>query len=364
MDCASRNKSNNHSWMSAFCVLIVASAAIAQDLPTIPLDQGQTADAESVEDALDRAIDDLRMAEQRGDGWQEAFERAKGAIQFALQRDSENLRARYYRARLQIVAGQNRLARSDLETWTESRDGSNDWEGHLILAQQDAAGQFYKLAKPRYRKALDLNPRDARIYTGLAQCSLKLAQRAEAVQWAREAVKLNATSNAYRLLAEALLGNKQLADAERSAQYAVDVDKAAIRENGADVSRLQSLDLSLNALLTIKQALLQANPERTNLYLEVSQLLQSRADVAYRTSANNSLAIAFKGLQLNNPPPTEEHIVHVAKLLIQLNRPAEAVTLLERMLTQIYPNSMEGKMLLERLRATMPATASDPATDN
>lgn len=348
--------------MFGLLALISAPMVMAQDMPNLSVDGEVAADGESIDDALDRAIVDLRIAEKREEGWTEAFERAKAAVSYALERDPENLRGRFYRARMLIMADREREARSAIEAWTNSRDGANDWEGFVILAQQYAKGQFYKLAKPKYRKALELNPRDARIYFGLAQCALNLVQRAEAVQWAREGVKAmgaDVTSEAYRLLGQALFANSQFNDAQRSAEYAVELDKAEIRASGADVDRLQSLDTSLAQLLAVKQAMLQENPTRTELYLDIAKLMQSRADVSYRVTANQALAIAFSGLSQANPRPTEEHVLHVAKLLIRLDRPDDAVKLLDRMLTELYPSSQEGKMLMERLQPAKLDATSD-----
>ncbi len=339
----------------------------AQNILKPSVESDSSRDSESVNDALDRAIIDIRIAETRGDGWTEAFERSKGAVAHALERDPESLRGRFYRSRLLILADREREARSALEAWVKSRDGANDWEGFLILGQQYAEGQFYKLAKPMFRKALDLNPRDARILVGLAQCSMNLVQRAEAVQWAREAVKVmraGVTSDAYLLLGQALFANKQLTDAERSAQYAVDLDKANIRRHGPDVGRLQSLDRSLSQLLATRQAILQQNPDRTDLYLEVSKLVQARADVAYRVSANQALAIAYAPITQAKSTPSEEHVLHVVKLLIQLDRLTDAAALLTRMLEQLYPNSTEGKMLMERLQTAIPKTPETDETGN
>lgn len=341
---------------AALILLCFTGTAPAQPPPAAPTFDTSSEPAPEIAEALERALADLRLAEARGPDLKEAFERARASLDFVLQRDPANLRGKYYSARLLIIAGRAADAQSTLIAWTRSRQGQNDWEGHLILGQLYNEGKFPALAEPILEKAAELNPNDPRVLGELAKAEANLMKREEAINHARDAVKAmgkDVSSAAYILLAETLALNAQLEDANKACGYAIQLAAARVGRTGADVPSLKALDEAVGKSLGVLQKLVQAQPGNVEAYLAMANLLQERIKVTSLLAVHDAFAVVWRGMQVasqGGKAPPEALTLEAAKLLLKLNRRNEALSVLNKLL-ELYPQNTEAATLREQLLA-------------
>lgn len=344
------------------CVVIVAlyfaSAAPLLAQPAtdsaIPIDPPI-----SVSEALDNAVTDLRIAEANGPDRQAAFGRVRASLEHVYRQDKANRRARFYNARLLILADRRDEALRLIEEWTKSPQGSNDWEGHFILGKLYAEGSYFTLARPVLHKALELNPREPRIHVQLSKCEAATMNREAAVTHARQAVALmgsGTSATVHLLLAQALGQNGEGDEAQRQALLAVDLAATAIRADGVRVPTLQTLDQCLVVSLQLKQSKLQVNPEAINLYFEISALILRRAGVAAQLADYQALDVVVRGLRAAGDRPPERLFLHGIKLFMKLGISDQAGSLARQMI-EVYPDNAEAS---ELYRTLAPPSSADP----
>ncbi|MEE9297037.1 MAG: hypothetical protein V3W34_19005 [Phycisphaerae bacterium] len=356
--------------------LMIVWAAVASALtasgqsPAPQTERGETHGFESVglaapvsvAEALDRALIDLRIAEtSQGPKATAALQRSHAFLNFAFGREPGNRRAKYYQGRMLVLSGRPQEALGRLRDWQKSRAGQNDWEVHFILGQVYQSIQFDKMAKPMLLKAVELNPREARCHSALARCAARLLDRETAIRHAREAIKLLGTeigADAYMLLAEALLLNGQLAGAEQAGRFAKDLAMAEARQSGGSIVTLTKANQCVQLLLRIAQLKLQAHPDKIELYLETSRLIQEQADIAARTAAHQALEWAGRGLRKAGDQPPEPLLVDAARLLIRIGNTDAAAKVADRII-ELYPLSKDARQILDQLRA-LPVDETPP----
>lgn len=312
----------------------------------------------SISQALDNALMDLHIAEANGPDRKAAFGRVRASLEHVYRQDSANRRARFYNARLLILADRRDEALRLVEEWTQSPQGTNDWEGHFILGKLYAEGSYFTLAKPVLRTALKLNPRESRIHVELSKCEAATMNREASVTHARQAiamVKGNASAALHVLLAQALGQNSELDEAQQHARQAVDLAATAIRVDGVSVPTLQTLDQCLVVSLQLEQQKLQANREAIELYYEISALILRRAEVAAQLADYQALDVAARGLQAAGDRPPERLFLHAIKLFMKLGINDQAGSLVRQMV-ELYPNNAEAN---ELHRALAPPSQAD-----
>jgi len=315
----------------------------------------------SVAEALDNALRDLRIAEANGPNRKAAFDRVRAALDAVDRQDGTNRRARFYNARLLILAGRRDEALRLVEEWTESPQGRNDWEGHFILGKLYAEGSYYTLAKPVLQKALELNPREPRIHAELSKCESATMNREAAVKHARQAVTLmgdGATPAAHVLLAQSLAANGEWDEAQKQARLAVNLAANDVRAQGPKVSTLQTLDQCLVVALQLKRQKLQAGGGPIDLYLEISELILRRAEVASQLADHQALDAAVQGLQAAGDRPPEPLLLHTIRMFMKLGITDQAASLTRQML-EIYPDNADAKKLRRQLPPS-PSTEPQP----
>lgn len=329
-------------------------------------EQGEQVPPVSIDETLDRALVELQVAEARGPGFEEAFERARELVDYALDRDKFHRRALYYKARIYILADRGAQALSTLQKWTESPQGENDWEAHFLLGALYNSGGYHKLVKPALRKALALNPREPRIYAELAKCEMHLSNPGGAVQYAREAVAMsreNATASQYALLAEALAADKQLDEADRQAGVAMDLAEGELRNSESSIRLLKRLGESFTLALKIKQAKLDANPTMVELYLESSKLIQERANLSLQLRAHEALDWCERGLEASGDDAPELLLLEAIRLCIRLGLVEKARGLAGRML-ELFPDNAEARDLHRALAPPDPDSEAPAKADH
>lgn len=322
-------------------------------------DQGGKSPPISTDEALDRALVEVRIAETRGPDAQKAFLRAGQFVEYVLAQDRYNRRALYYKARLLILGNRGPEALGTLQRWTDSPQGQNDWEAHLLLGKLYEAGGFHKLAKPSLHKALSLNPLNPQICAALTRCEMNMLNYQAAVQHARETVRMLGSSASpadYALLSETLLLNKQLDEADGQARVAIDAAGDLLRSEGSSVPSLELLGRCLALAIKVKQAKLEGNPETGALCLEVSRLIQKQTEAASLVKTHEALGWSLRGLDSSGDSAPVTLFLDAITLQVRLGRTDEARELAERML-QAHPDSAEAR---QAYRSVAPLPATDP----
>ena len=305
----------------------------------------------SIDQALDRALTELRVAEAHGPGYQEAFKKARQHVNYVLDRDKFHRRGQYYKARLLILADRGKDALGTLQRWTDSPQGQNDWEAHLLLGRLYNTGGFYKLAKPSIRQALTLNPREPRIYLELANCEMSLLNFSEAAGHVREAIRIlgdDTTASEYARLAQILALDKQPDQAEAQAMVAVNVAAEALREQESTVPALELLRESLTLLLRIKEAKLDANPADVDLYLDISSLIQEQANVTMQLKAHEALRWSLRGLDAAKDETPTPLLLDAIRLCLRLGKTDQALAFTRKVL-EVSPDNAEAREILRAL---------------
>ena len=321
------------------------AAAQAAAQPAQP--EQSPAPAMSADELLDLALVHIRQAEARGPDAQEAFRRAREAVEHVLGRDKFHRRASYYRARLLVLADRSQEALGIIQRWVASPEGENDWEAHLLLGRLYQAGGFHKLARPSLNTALSLNPREPSILTELAECEADLLEYEQAARHTREAIGLlgaDVTAGEYVLLARILMLDRRMDEAERQVVIALNAARSAVREGGATRPALGSLGDALDLARRIKESGLQTNPQSVDLYLELAQLIRERGQVDALVRANEALAWAKQGLATAEVAPPSLYLETI-DLLTQLGRTQEAHSLAAEMM-EVHPNHPRARELV------------------
>ncbi len=318
--------------LSIAFVMICCAAGVAQP----PSDPSPTPADAYLADALDAALVQIRRAEARGADSREAYQLAWEIVASVLQRDSFHRRAKYYRGRLLILANRGPEALGAVQEWTETPQGENDWEAHFLLGALYNAGGYHKLVQAKLAKAASLNPSEPRIYTELARCHLALGSTAEAVRYARQAANLvgeQLTPSYHALLAETLLADGQLAEAEQHIQQALGEASATLDSSAVSRNQLSLLSELYALGMRIVEKAVQLDPTRVQLYQDAARITRQRAKIDNQVKSLDALDWYLRGVaNASGPPPTA--LYHEAiRLCVQLRRLDQARALTERFLT-------------------------------
>jgi len=336
---------------------ICPMAAHAQNEPP-PVPSAATP---TIGEFLDEALTKIHVAESGGSDAQTAFQRARQIVDAVLSRDPLNRRAAYYRGRLMILADRGREALSAIERWVESPEGQNDWEAHLLQGRLYGAGGFHKLAKPSLLKAQTLNPTEPAVLIELARCEMNLLNYGAAAERMTEAIGLlgrNASSAEQTLLAQILSKDGKLAQADQQAAAAVQKARTEVREAPGDAEMLRRLGNALDVAREIKRSGVEQSPDVVQDCLEISRLIQERAEVANRLNALEALSWSIRGLEAGKESSPPELYVDAAQLLRRLNRDGEARAIVAQLLA-VHPDHTEARRLLDEL-GPPPADESAP----
>lgn len=308
----------------------------------------------SIAEALDFALVELRKAEN-GSGIEanKALTLAQAYLNPVFEREPGNPRARYYQGRMLVLSGRPQEALGRLRDWRRTREGRNDWEVHFILGKVYQGMEFEKLAKPVLETAVELNAREPRCHAALARCAARLQLRDLATRHARLAIEMLGDAvdiDSYLLLSDSLLLSNDYLGAEQAGRFAKNLSTAAARESGGDIGSLAKTNQCILQLIKITQLKLQDHPERVELYLEASRLVQEQADLAWKMSAHQALEWTGKGLRKAGESPPEALLVDAAQLLMKVGNTDGATQVANRIIEQ-YPQNDDARRILEQLRS-------------
>jgi tetratricopeptide (TPR) repeat protein len=168
-----------------------------------------------------------------------------------------------------------------------------------VLDQEMAFDESVK----EYRKALDLTPNDADIYTSLARTYLNQKNREEALKAAQKAVELNPNNlGAHRLLGDLYIGAIQTLQGSRQ-----------------QINPVQLKD-ALDRAIREFEEIVRIDPNGREGYLMLGQL--------YRISDNSDKAAEVYKKFLGIEPGSEDGMVALAQLLMESDHNAQAIELL------------------------------------
>ena len=105
-----------------------------------------------------------------------------------------------------------------------------------------------------------------------------------------------------------------------------------------------------NKAIKVNQLKLQENPERVELYLQASLLVQEQAGLARKVSAHQALEWTGRGLRKAGESPPEALLVDAAQLLLRIGNTDGATQVANRIIEQ-YPQNDDARRILEQLRS-------------
>ena len=222
------------------------------------------------------------------------------------------------------------------------------------------------MARDKYQRATDLNPREAEPLGGLANAELKLNRPFKAVEYARKALDLlrpdaaaekKAQFNA--VLANALLADRKPDEAFVAASTAVDSVRQLARANPTDLALLQKLDTNYGLLEEVVTTTIKSfpeRPERLEEFAKLARVQRERAEIAHLLSLHRVLDTLARTVDPSGPKPPPSLLLEKARLLAAIGDPAKAAEVLDDLLSR-DPKNAEARQLLNTLQ---PAT-SGPA---
>ncbi|HUU85844.1 MAG TPA: hypothetical protein VM243_20290 [Phycisphaerae bacterium] len=317
-----------------------------------------------LKDALDRATAAVRAAEERGPDAGDKLQEAEFYVQTALSMEPANPRAEFLNGRMNILIGRSRDAYTQISNYAAS-DGSADWEAFKVLGDLHLQGKYYVLAEAKYKQALELNPTNVSVLIGLAQCANARAKRAEAIEYATRALRLDNTSaEAYDAYAAAQSAQGNLEEARQAIRAAIALTQTAMRERPDDVALLTKLYTRFGTLQKNLDSLrLQASApgsdpnmlaERT---LEFVETVQARTEVARVLAMRQLTDLLERAIKQDKSGPPPKLVYKLAQLALITEQHEPAIELLEEVLA-VDGADARALELLDELRAAAAAESS------
>ena len=180
---------------------------------------------------------------------------------------------------------------------------------HFSMARVLDQEMSFDESVKEYRKALELSPNDADIYTSLARTYLNQKNREEAMKAAQKAVELNPNNlGAHRLLGDLYIGAIQGMQGSRQ-----QISPAQLKD---------ALDRAIREF----EEIVRIDPNGREGYLMLGQL--------YRISDNSDKAAEVYKKFLGIEPGSEDGMIALAQLLMESDHNAQAIELLNDFLTK------------------------------
>jgi tetratricopeptide (TPR) repeat protein len=331
--------------------------------PPVPsTEQLPASSAMTVDEAIHAAIEVLDKLQAGEDSDTKAslleeFDRLAGIV-----RDTapDNPWLHYLYGRLQALTGRQGDAIDLLRKFIETREGRNEWRAHRLLGDL-FVGDFPRLAKANYRRALALNENEPTVLFGLSRCAAKVGEYPEAIRLAEETVTADGRKTIRYLnhLARLLTRTQQWAPAKREAQAALRLADQAVEARPGEQTPLEALDAQYELLADICAGQANETPEAIEPYLETARYLRARGELAVKINLFPILDILQTAIEQTGPNPAPELIEEYAKTLAQLGRKDSAIAEFEKLLA-VDPSNPVAAEWLHRLREPQPDTAPPP----
>ena len=215
---------------------------------------------------------------------------------------------------------------------------------HFSMARVLDQGENWDESIKEYKKALDISPNDANIYTSMARTYLNQRNRDEAIKAAQKAVEINNDGlGAHRLLGDIYIG--VISALQQAAQQAAQNNRpepanfqATFREN-------------LNKAIHEYEEMVRIDPGERDGYMMLGKL--------YSINETPEKAIEIYKKFLGIEPGSEEGIMALAMLSMESDHNADAIDILNDFL-KTQPNSPKALELLGDAHAAL-GNATDAA---
>jgi len=277
---------------------------------TVPTVAAKFPPAANLEEALAKALDAIRQAEKQGSNYDQKLAEASFYTQAALSFDQNHPKANFIAARISILLGRPREAFTKINDYIATPEGNGDWEAFKILGDLHYAGGYYEQAITKYRRAITLNPAEARTYVGLCRALGKRGQRREAIETARTAVEKDPTlPEAYDVSMSALMEIDQYGLALEAARSAISHTKEKLAQDPQNLVLIQNLRQRRQNEQTIIGVLLKQNledptkPTAVDLYKNYVLSVLDQAEANRMLAAHQAMGVLEKGLSAGRPPP-------------------------------------------------------------
>ena len=344
-------------FISGLC-LLSGNLAVAQ---TATADQSIVSIDERLATAKNM-ITAIEDGEYSGDDLTERYDEATRLASSVLSQEPLNVTAGYLLGRLAIVGGRPRDALPRIEAYANDPIGKSDWYAHKLLGDLYILS-YPKFAKASYTTAVQLAPGEADSHLGLANANIKLNRAEDAIESAREAVRLDTQSEPeYRVaLAEALLlVPDKTEEASRVAQEAVRLSEMKTREKPGDLVLLNDLKTHYELLVKCLSAVLNLYPERADNIVLLSKAWQDQADLEHLITYHSILQTVDSSLQNPTLSASPELLYEQARLNHLVGRKDEAINMLKSIL-QANPGYTPARQLLSEIAPAESAKISSTA---
>ncbi len=335
--------------------------------------------AANLEEALQLALDAVRQAEDESNSEEVRQEKVSECAHYttaAADFDRDNLKAEYINGRLNILINRDRDAFSQIRKYVESPVGEGDAEAWRILGGLFLDGGYPPMAEAKYRRALKLNPADPLIYLGLAKASNLQSRFQEGAGHVQRAIRLDpSSSEAYQVLATAMVGLKDYREAKRAMREAVARSRGKVSTDTTNTVELTRLLGYYRQSLAVLRSLIVEAPKDPDKFaefgqdvLDYSQVTQLQLDVE-RVLAIHALVDQIRwALEETNSQVQPTLVYECARLCMLAGRSDDAVEALEGLLA-IDPQDATAIQMLEDIKsgvaqaATPLAVPSAPPAD-
>lgn len=267
----------------------------------------------------------------------------------------------YLLGRAYELSGRKGDAIDQLRKFVGSREGRNEWKAYRVLGDLFVE-EFPRLAQGNYEKAVELNPNEPSVLTGLSNCANRSGNLDEGLRLARQAAEADGYKNvryAYRL-ARALIGKKQFDEAEKEAMKALAIAEGRVQKNPGKRVSLQILMDQYDLLIELASARILNSPTvDTENYMRVAEYTGTKADIAHRLAKHDQVTIlesAIKRCGTDVPVALrEKYAAHLA----EAGRETDAIAEYEKVLSA-DPQNKEAKEALARLNDEQKRTPQNP----
>ncbi|MFH0983478.1 MAG: tetratricopeptide repeat protein [Planctomycetota bacterium] len=320
----------------------------------------------TLEEVVEKAYRGMEKAETGGPEARTALERTIQLISAIRQRDPINNDADFLAGRGNILLGRKREAIGLITSYASSRKGENDWLAFRLLGDLYYEAKYYTMARDKYQRATDLNPRRPEPHAGLAEAELALGRPYKAVEAARRAIELDTPAppsqrnpKYYAALAKALQGDRKLDEASEAVGTALEIAKENAKKDPTSTPLLAELD-AYNALLEqIIGSVITTFPERTEEYARLARVQTERATVAHLLSLHRVLATLERGIERSASTVPPALLLEKARLLLAVGNTEEAAQVLTDLLTR-EPNNADAQQLLTQIAGAPTAAPVGP----
>jgi tetratricopeptide (TPR) repeat protein len=320
-----------------------------------------------LKDALDRATEAVRAAEERGPDAAQKLQEAVFYVSAAQKYDANNSRASFLNGRMNILIGRPRDAFGQISQYAGSAEGMVDWEALRVLADLYLQSKYYVQAEAKYEQALELNPNEVSIYIGRSRCALSRGRKAEAIDYAYKATQLAPSSTkAWDVYISATHDAGMLEDAAKATQNVIALTQMALRDNPTDAVLLRQLYDRYAARQGVVQSMLQKTVgvggdlrARVNLTLDYFETAMARTELARLLSFRQMWHTLSAALEAVEPTLPVELVYKFAEISLLTDQSEQAIEVLGKLLT-IDPTDTRAAELLLKLENTAPGPASTP----